>query len=127
LSRKQARFQVVDVVSTMAPLTKLAHQIVSPATIPSIVREAFRPAQQERPGLAHLELLDDIAHIPLMQRHPIDVHCLDPADPLAQHRMASLEVPLGLCRSAGKSQGGHRRLLGGAAAHGGDIPSFLGN
>jgi acetolactate synthase-1/2/3 large subunit len=34
LSRKQARFQVVDIVSTMTPLTKMAHQIVSPATIP---------------------------------------------------------------------------------------------
>src|SRR4029079_8347765 len=46
LRRQQARFQVVDVVSTMAPLTKMAHQIVSPATIPSIVREAFRVARQ---------------------------------------------------------------------------------
>jgi acetolactate synthase-1/2/3 large subunit len=34
LSRKQARFQVVDIVSTMTPLTKLAHQIVSPARFP---------------------------------------------------------------------------------------------
>ncbi len=44
LSRKQAGFQVVDIVSTMRPLTKLAQQIVSPTTIPSIVREAFRIA-----------------------------------------------------------------------------------
>src|SRR6516165_4731468 len=56
LSRKQAQFQVVDIVSAMTPLTKMAHQIVSPATIPSIVREAFRIAQQERPGPVHLEL-----------------------------------------------------------------------
>jgi acetolactate synthase-1/2/3 large subunit len=55
---KQARFQIVDVVSTMAPLTKMAHQIVSTATIPTIVREAFRVAQQERPGPVHLELPD---------------------------------------------------------------------
>jgi acetolactate synthase I/II/III large subunit len=47
LSRKQGRFQVVDVVSTMTPLTKMAHRIVSPGTIPTIVREAFRVAQQE--------------------------------------------------------------------------------
>src|SRR6201993_579997 len=77
LSRKQARFQVVDVVSTMTPLTKMAHQIVSPATIPSIVREAFRVAQQERPGPAHLELPEDIAGepapaIPLLPPHVID-------------------------------------------------------
>jgi acetolactate synthase I/II/III large subunit len=61
LSRKQARFQVVDIVSTMTPLTKMAHQIVSAATIPSIVREAFRIAQEERPGPVHLELPEDIA------------------------------------------------------------------
>src|SRR5260370_30162195 len=77
LSRKQARFQVVDIVSTMTPLTKMTHQIVSPATIPSIVREAFRVAQQERPGPVHLELPEDIAGetapvIPLVPSHPIE-------------------------------------------------------
>jgi acetolactate synthase-1/2/3 large subunit len=77
LSRKQARFQVVDVVSTMTPLTKMAQQIVSPASIPSIVREAFRVAQQERPGPVHLELPEDIAGdtappIPPVASHPID-------------------------------------------------------
>src|SRR6266850_6584083 len=56
LSRKQGRFQVVDIVATMAPLTKMARQIVSAATIPSIVRDGFRLAQQERPGPVHLEL-----------------------------------------------------------------------
>jgi acetolactate synthase-1/2/3 large subunit len=61
LTRKQARFQVVDIVSTMTPLTKMAQQIVSPAAIPSIVREAFRVAQEERPGPVHLELPEDIA------------------------------------------------------------------
>jgi len=61
LSRKQGRFQVVDIVGTMAPLTKMARQIVSPATIPTTVREAFRLAQQERPGPVHLELPEDIA------------------------------------------------------------------
>ena len=77
LSRKQARFQVVDIVSTMTPLTKMAHQIVSPATVPSMVREAFRVAQQERPGPVHLELPEDIAHetgpdMSSVPSHPID-------------------------------------------------------
>src|SRR5512141_739886 len=30
LSSRQARFQIVDIVNTMRPLTKSAHQIVSP-------------------------------------------------------------------------------------------------
>ena len=63
LSRKQGRFQVVDIVATMAPLTKMARQIVSPTTIPTTVREAFRLAQQERPGPVHLELPEDIAAV----------------------------------------------------------------
>src|SRR5215468_3957384 len=76
LSRKQAQFQVVDVVSAMTPLTKMAHQIVSPATIPSIVREAFRVAQEERPGPVHLELPEDIAaeavaDVALVAPHPV--------------------------------------------------------
>jgi acetolactate synthase I/II/III large subunit len=83
LSRKQAGFQVVDIVSTMRPLTKMAHQIVSPATIPSIVREAFRVAQQEKPGPVHLELPEDIAAadasgFPLVPLHPMTL-------PVAQH------------------------------------------
>jgi acetolactate synthase-1/2/3 large subunit len=84
LSRRQARFQVVDIVSTMAPLTKMAHQIVSSATIPALVRDAFRVAQQERPGPVHLELPEDIAaepalDIPLVSPHPIEMPVAQPA------------------------------------------------
>lgn len=61
LSSRQARFQIVDMIATMKPLTKLARQIVSPKTIPSLVREAFRVAAEERPGPVHLELPEDIA------------------------------------------------------------------
>ena len=78
LSRKQAGFQVVDMVSAMRPLTKMAHQIVSAKTIPTIVRDAFRVAQQERPGPVHLELPEDIAaedagDVAPVAPHPIDV------------------------------------------------------
>ena len=77
LSRKQAQFQLVDIVSTMTPLTKMARQIVSPTTIPTLVRDAFRVAEQERPGPVHLELPEDIAGeqveaVPLVARHHID-------------------------------------------------------
>ncbi len=58
---KQGRFQIVDVVAMMKPITKFAKQIVNGQTIPSIVREAFRLAEEERPGAVHLELPEDIA------------------------------------------------------------------
>ena len=84
LTSKQARFQIVDVVSSMTPLTKMARQIVSTATIPTIVREAFRVARQERPGPVHLELPEDIAgeetgQIPTVVPHPIDLPIAHPA------------------------------------------------
>ena len=92
LSRKQARFQVVDIVSTMTPLTKMAHQIVSPATIPSIVREAFRVAQQERPGPVHLELPEDIAAEEAPEISPVPSHpiALPVANAAALDRAAAL-------------------------------------
>src|SRR5271167_4518666 len=77
LSRKQAGFQVVDIVSAMTPLTKMADQIVSAATIPTMVREAFRVAQLERPGPVHLELPEDIAHAAAPGMAPIPPHPID--------------------------------------------------
>lgn len=58
---KQGRFQVIDVVDMMRPITKYTTQIVSGDRIPSVVREAFRLASEERPGAVHIELPEDIA------------------------------------------------------------------
>jgi acetolactate synthase I/II/III large subunit len=78
LSSRQAQFQIVDIVGVMRPLTKLSRQIISPATIPTIVREAFRVAQEERPGPVHLELPEDIAAAAtedhrLIPPHPVEI------------------------------------------------------
>lgn len=58
---KQGRFQIIDVVQMMKPITKMAERIVSGNRIPSLVREAFKIAEEERPGAVHLELPEDIA------------------------------------------------------------------
>lgn len=58
---KQGRFQIIDVVEMMKPLTKYSKQIVNGNNIPFHVREAMRLAQEERPGAVHLELPEDIA------------------------------------------------------------------
>lgn len=60
-SSKQGKFQIVDVVEMMKPLTKYTQQIVGGDSIPSRVHEAFRLAEEERPGATHLELPEDIA------------------------------------------------------------------
>jgi acetolactate synthase-1/2/3 large subunit len=58
---KQGRFQIVDIVELFQPITKYTRQIVNGNNIPSMVREAFRLAIEERPGAVHLELPEDIA------------------------------------------------------------------
>ena len=84
MTAKQARFQIVDVIASMKPLTKMSRQIVSAATIPTLVRDAFRVAEEERPGPVHLELPEDIAgeetdDVPLVPPHPIDLPVAHPA------------------------------------------------
>jgi acetolactate synthase-1/2/3 large subunit len=76
-SSRQAKFQIVDIVATMRPLTKMATQIVSAQSIPTLVRDAFRVAQQERPGPVHLELPEDVAsdeaEAAIIPRHVVEL------------------------------------------------------
>ncbi|MBX3561597.1 MAG: acetolactate synthase large subunit [Sphingomonas sp.] len=58
---KQGRFQILDVVAMMGPITKYTHQLASADNIPSRIREAFRLAEEEKPGATHLEFPEDVA------------------------------------------------------------------
>ncbi|MEH6595758.1 MAG: acetolactate synthase large subunit [Colwellia polaris] len=58
---KQGQFQIIDVVGLFDPICKMSKQIVHGNTIPSLVREAFRLSEEERPGAVLLELPEDIA------------------------------------------------------------------
>jgi acetolactate synthase-1/2/3 large subunit len=60
-SSKQAHFQIINVVEMMRPVTKYCQQIIHGNGISAKVREAFRIAEQERPGAVHLELPEDVA------------------------------------------------------------------
>lgn len=58
---KQARFQIIDVVDMMRPITKYTKQIVNSNNMTAQIREAFRLAIEEKPGAVHLEFPEDIA------------------------------------------------------------------
>jgi acetolactate synthase-1/2/3 large subunit len=97
MNSRQARFQIVDMIATMRPLTKSSRQIVSTATIPTLVRDAFRVAAEERPGPVHLELPEDIAgertpEVPMVPPHVID---LPVAHPAALDRAAAMILEAG--------------------------------
>ena len=70
---KQGQFQIIDVVKLFEPICKLSRQIVHGNTIPSLVREAFRLAEEERPGAVLLELPEDIAE------ESTDAHIFEPS------------------------------------------------
>src|SRR3954447_26978582 len=83
MTAKQARFQIVDVIGSMRPLTKMTRQIVSAHSIPTMVRDAFRVAMEERPGPVHLELPEDVAgeeceNVPSIPVHPIQLPVAPP-------------------------------------------------
>jgi acetolactate synthase-1/2/3 large subunit len=58
---RQGKFQLVDVRDLMKPVTKKTFSIYDPNTIPTVIREAFKTAEAERPGAVHLELPEDVA------------------------------------------------------------------
>ncbi|SAL81335.1 acetolactate synthase [Caballeronia arvi] len=98
---RQARFQIVDIVATMKPLTKSSRQIVSGASIPAVVREAFRLAQDERPGPVHLELPEDVASeevsddLVVIPPHPVELPVAqDAAIDRAATMLANAKRPL---------------------------------
>ena len=70
---KQGHFQIIKTVDMMAPVTKFSKQIINASLIPSLVREAFRLAEEERPGAVHLELPEDVAEESVTaQLFPVD-------------------------------------------------------
>src|SRR5215218_6694411 len=111
MTARQARFQIVDVIASMKPLTKMTRQIVSAASIPSIVREAFRVSTEERPGSVHLELPEDVAGeetepVPLVSPHPVDIPVAHPAalDRAAAMILAAKNPPIMLGAAASRPQ-----------------------
>ncbi len=55
--------QFLDLVQMFTPITKRSKQIVRPDSINEIVRIAFKYAESEKPGAAHIDLPNDIAKL----------------------------------------------------------------
>jgi len=65
--------QVIDVVGMFKPITKWAHSIRHPDTIPEVIRKAVRTCRAEKPGAVHVELPEDIAGLQTEAR-PLQPH-----------------------------------------------------
>jgi acetolactate synthase-1/2/3 large subunit len=114
MTSRQARFQIVDVVSAFRPLTKLSRQIVSASTIPTVVRDAFRVSMEERPGPVLLELPEDVAgeeteDRPCIPMHPIEIPVAHRAalDRAAEMILAAKRPLIMLGAAASRPRGTH--------------------
>ncbi len=56
--------QYIDVAATFRPITKWNTVIYSPAVVTESVAKAIKLAEMEKPGVAHLDLPEDIAGLP---------------------------------------------------------------
>ena len=97
---KQGRFQIVDVVGLMKPITKYSEQVVDGNNVPSMTRDAFRIAMEERPGPAYIELPEDIAE------EDVDASTFD----VVTHRRPDADVAT-LDRAAKMIEAAERPLL----------------
>jgi acetolactate synthase-1/2/3 large subunit len=86
---KQGRFQILDVVEMMKPITKYAVSLVAGDNIPSRIREAYRIAEEEKPGAVHIELPEDIADEQTDER-PIPASAV--RRPVAEHKSIAMAL-----------------------------------
>lgn len=113
LDNWQAKFQIVDMVSVMRPITKWATTVPNPHLMSQTIHRALTVAHEERPGAVHLEIPEDIAgleheskflkHLPTPSRRPV---ADDKAITLAANLIKQAKRPIIIV-----SSGGNRKLV----------------
>ena len=124
---KQGQFQIIDVVGLFDPICKMSKQIVHGNTIPALVREAFRVAEEERPGAVLLELPEDIAAEDCTEAiiHPHPRHYAVAGDDVLDQAVAMIKnakMPLVLLGAGANRKEAHTALD--AFVHTTGIPFF---
>ena len=84
--------QNMDVVHMFEPVTKWATPIIHPDNVPEVVRKAFKLATDEKPGVCHIELAEDIAEMDVDQKPlpPRKVRRPVPDDKIIDQAMAMI-------------------------------------
>ncbi|PLX85664.1 MAG: acetolactate synthase large subunit [Desulfuromonas sp.] len=73
--------QYLDLVSLFRPVTKWNALVQAPATIPEIVRKAFKVASSEKPGAVHIDLPEDVAERSVEGLDPLEPSLVPPTKP----------------------------------------------
>jgi acetolactate synthase-1/2/3 large subunit len=65
--------QHLDLVEMFRPISKYSVQIRQPEIIPEVIRKAFKVAETEKPGVAFIELPEDVAEASVEDAGPLKV------------------------------------------------------
>jgi acetolactate synthase I/II/III large subunit len=83
--------QHIDVVSMLKPVTKWNARLNNPRIIPEVVRKAFKVAQDQKPGPAHIELPEDVMAAPVAA-DPLPANDGPRPEPSAKEIFRAVEV-----------------------------------
>ncbi len=74
--------QILDLVNLFEPISKYSTEVLDPATIPEIVRKAFKDAEAEKPGGSFISFPENIAGADAPEgAAPLKVHEVTPPYP----------------------------------------------
>lgn len=91
--------QVLDLEQMFQPISKYSCRILSPETIPEMVRKAFKLAQTEKPGASFIEFPENIAQLEVTD-FPMEVRVPKPTEPtparlaIAAKLIANAKAPI---------------------------------
>jgi acetolactate synthase-1/2/3 large subunit len=85
--------QVIDLVAMFKPVTKWSDMILTPGSVPEMVRRAFKLAQTERPGAVYLAVPEDIEPMPApLEARPLPINVPHDDAPSASQIARAVEV-----------------------------------
>ncbi len=114
LDNWQAKFQIVDIIGVMKPITKWATSVTTARAIGQVALHAINTAHEERPGAVHVEIPEDIAGMELDGVEMYDNSSLPTRRPVADPKAITIAVDL--IKDAKRpiiivSSGGNRKLV----------------
>jgi acetolactate synthase-1/2/3 large subunit len=73
--------QYLDLVNLFRPISKFCTEVIEAATIPEVVRKAFKQAEAEKPGVSFIDLPENVAKMEVDGKGPLAIQ--RPARPVA--------------------------------------------
>ena len=83
--------QVLDLQNIFEPITKYSTRLLTPNTIPEVVRKAFKQAQMEKTGATFIEFPENLAEMPIDDL-PLRAQQPTPPEPSGERVLRAAEI-----------------------------------